>query len=84
MVKDRVTPNLKTFTQLLDSLPDDTQAEQVRVEYLHTESSNMGVTGNQAPFRHFESSVQPVDSHSEESLSIIMPELTPYETASFG
>lgn len=32
MVKDRVTPDLKTFTQLLDSLPPDTQAEEALVE----------------------------------------------------
>lgn len=30
MAKDKVTPNLKTFTQLLDSLPPNTQAEEVR------------------------------------------------------
>lgn len=29
MVRDRVKPDLKTFTQLLDSLPSDTQAEEV-------------------------------------------------------
>ncbi|KAK8401008.1 hypothetical protein O3P69_002646 [Scylla paramamosain] len=32
MKRDKVIPNLKTFTQMLESLPPDTQAEQVLLE----------------------------------------------------
>jgi hypothetical protein len=38
MNKDGVKPNIKTFTQLLDTIPSTRAAEQVIQEYVHLSS----------------------------------------------